>query len=213
MWRAAASGWRWPSGWWKSQGGELGVASELGVGTTFWMDLPVAAAPLADAEPNAAGRNFSGTCCFRPTRTNRGAVKGPPNHRRPPRTMLHIEDNEPNRRLVEMLILQRPAVRLLTAARGLEGLALAREHQPDLILLDMHLPDTADGFVLRELRSAEGTRRTPVVMVSADAAADAPQPGGGHGGGRLSDEAVQREPVFQDTGSISRACRRWVQAR
>ena len=68
-------------------------------------------------------------------------------------------------------MLQRPAWRLLTASRGEEGLTLARTQNPDLILLDMHLPDTTGEHVLRLLRDEENTRRTPVVMVSADAVA------------------------------------------
>ena len=59
----------------------------------------------------------------------------------------------------------------MSAARGGEGLALAREHHPDLILLDMHLPDTTGEDVLSHLRADESTRETPVVVVSADATA------------------------------------------
>ena len=63
-------------------------------------------------------------------------------------------------------------VRLLTAARGLEGLALAREHRPDLILLDMHLPDIGGRpRCCRNCVGTSATRQMPVVMVSADAAA------------------------------------------
>ncbi len=152
----------------ESQGGELGVTSEPGAGTTFWVDLPVAAAPLADADQVRLEELF-GDEFFPP-----GEEDGPEEDEPlppPPRTVLHIEDNEPNRLLVEMLIRQRPALRLLTASRGQEGLALARTHHPDLILLDMHLPDTTGESVLQLLRGEEGTKDTPVVMVSADAAA------------------------------------------
>ena len=148
----------------ESQGGELSVASEPGVGSTFWMDLPVAAAPLADAGPVRLDALF-GDGLF-----SEGKADEPPVEP-VPRTVLHIEDNEPNRRLVEMLIRQRPAWRLLTAARGGDGLELARAHHPDLILLDMHLPDATGEAVLQELRGDADMRDTPVVMVSADAAA------------------------------------------
>ena len=93
--------------------------------------------------------------------------------RMPPATehiVLHIEDNEPNQRLVEMLLSQRPRLRLLTASRGLEGLELAHKHHPDLILLDVHLPDTSGENVLHDLRADESMRDTPIVIVSADAA-------------------------------------------
>ena len=151
----------------ESQGGELGVTSELGVGTTFWVDLPVAAPPLADLDQVRLDAWF-GDEFFPSGQGEDGQEEEPPP---PPRTVLHIEDNEPNRLLVEMLVRQRPALRLLTASRGQEGLHLARTHRPDLILLDMHLPDTTGENVLQLLRGEEGTRDTPVVMVSADAAA------------------------------------------
>ena len=147
----------------ESQGGELGVTSERGVGTTFWVDLPVAAAPLADTDPVRLEAWFGDELFPR--------VPEEPPPPPPPRTVLHIEDNEPNRLLVEMLVRQRPALRLLTASRGQEGLHLARTQHPDLILLDMHLPDTTGENVLQLLRGDEGTKRTPIVMVSADAAA------------------------------------------
>lgn len=84
-------------------------------------------------------------------------------------TILHIEDNEPNRRLMELLLVQRPGLRLLAADRGAEGLELARTHQPDLILLDMHLPDMPGERVLQALRAEAQTSATPVIVISADA--------------------------------------------
>ena len=153
----------------ESQHGELGVESVPGSGSTFWVDLPVAAAPtpdtaldifdaLLDGEPFGLGDPYL-------------AAAAPMPPFRPEHTVLHIEDNEPNRRLVEMLVAQRPALRLLTASKGRDGLSLAREHHPDLILLDLHLPDTTGESVLHDLRADAATRDTPVVMVSADAAA------------------------------------------
>ena len=154
----------------ESQRGELGVESTPGVGSLFWVDLPVAAAPTADSPLEIFDALiFPGEARDPYLEAAAAAPPAPPTP--PERTILHIEDNEPNRRLVEMLVAQRPALRLLTASRGREGLTLAREHRPDLILLDLHLPDTTGERVLHDLRADEGTRDTPVVMVSADAAA------------------------------------------
>ena len=158
----------------ESQGGELGVESECGAGTMFWLDLPVAAAPLADATPVRLEELFGevmlpGDANGNPAQMFRDGVAE--SSVPPSRVVLYIEDNEPNRRLVEMLMMQRPSWRLLTAARGTEGLELAREHRPDLILLDLHLPDVTGEAVLQQLRSETATLHTPVVMVSADAAA------------------------------------------
>ncbi len=153
----------------ESQRGEIGAESVPGSGSTFWVDLPVAAAPNPDTAPEIFD-GLLGAELFGPDDPYLAAAEPPP----PPRsehTILHIEDNEPNRRLVEMLVAQRPALRLLTASRGRDGLSLARAHHPDLILLDLHLPDTTGESVLRDLRADAATRDTPVVMVSADAAA------------------------------------------
>ena len=149
----------------ESQGGELGVKSEPGAGSTFWVDLPVAVAPLENV-PTPLDAVFGATL-FPETEPAEETSAPPPLGR----TVLHIEDNEANRRLLEMLVLQRPAWRLVTATRGHEGLTLARQHRPDLILLDMHLPDTTGECVLKKLRANSETHDTPVVMVSADAAA------------------------------------------
>jgi CheY-like chemotaxis protein len=74
-----------------------------------------------------------------------------------------------NLRLVESVLARRPGVRLLQATRGREGIDIAREHRPDLILLDVHLPDVPGEDVLEELRADHATRHIPVVVISADA--------------------------------------------
>jgi PAS domain S-box-containing protein len=85
------------------------------------------------------------------------------------RTLLYIEDNLSNLTLIERLMEAYPEVRLLTAMQGTLGLDLARQHQPDLILLDLHLPDLSGAEVLRRLRADEATRAIPTVIISADA--------------------------------------------
>ena len=84
------------------------------------------------------------------------------------RTVLYIEDNPACVSLVEGLLEERPRVRLLSADRGRLGLALAREHRPDVILLDLHLPDIEGTAVLRALRQDPALRDTPVIVLSAE---------------------------------------------
>jgi CheY-like chemotaxis protein len=83
--------------------------------------------------------------------------------------VLQIEDNPSNFAVVEAILEQRPQVSLMTAIQGRIGLELAQQHRPDLILLDLHLPDLRGDEVLRRLKGDPATRAIPVVMVSADA--------------------------------------------
>jgi len=88
------------------------------------------------------------------------------------RTVLYIEDNPTNVILVERLIALRPAVQLHVASRGEIGVEMAAAHHPDLILLDLHLPDISGEEVLLRLHADPATRDIPVVIVSADAMAE-----------------------------------------
>jgi CheY-like chemotaxis protein len=90
-----------------------------------------------------------------------------------PATILYIEDNLANLSLVETILLSRPRWRIVPALQGQLGVEFAREHAPDLVLLDLHLPDIPGVEVLRRLRADERTAHIPVVVISADATRDA----------------------------------------
>ncbi len=86
--------------------------------------------------------------------------------------MLCIEDNASNARLIEVVLEKYcPGVTLMTACEGAVGLELARQHQPGLILLDLHLPDIMGWDVMRLLRESPATANIHVVITSADATA------------------------------------------
>jgi CheY-like chemotaxis protein len=72
-------------------------------------------------------------------------------------------------RLVERVLSRRPGVRLISAMRPQLGLDLAADHHPDLVLLDLHLPDMPGEAVLRRLQASPRTAGIPVVILSADA--------------------------------------------
>jgi PAS domain S-box-containing protein len=137
----------------EAMGGTVGVTSEIGRGTTFWLDLPVAEAPAAPPAAQAAAAPPDDGA---PVRTE-------------PRSVLYIEDNPSNIQLVEAILRHRPEVTLLVAQQGSLGLDLARERQPDLVLLDLNLPDVSGDEVLRRLRSDPRTRDLTIVILSADA--------------------------------------------
>jgi CheY-like chemotaxis protein len=135
-------------------GGRVGVDSTPGTGSTFWVELPLADAP---AEPGESTDSPD----------DRARVDAAPTAMR--RTVLCVEDNPANLRLIEAVFAQRPGIRLLTAMAPGLGLELARTHRPALILLDINLPDM-DGYAVMEcLREHGATRDIPVVAVSANA--------------------------------------------
>jgi CheY-like chemotaxis protein len=83
-------------------------------------------------------------------------------------TVLYIEDNALNVHLVKRLFRDRDDVVLRTASCGREGLEMARDEMPGLILLDVHLPDMPGVEVLNTLRGEPLTAAIPVVAISAD---------------------------------------------
>jgi CheY-like chemotaxis protein len=95
-----------------------------------------------------------------------------PRHQAPgarQRTLLYIEDNPANMRLIEELIARRADLRLLTAVNGTAGIELARTGAPDVILLDINLPGISGLEVLKILREDPATTHIPVVALSANA--------------------------------------------
>ena len=84
------------------------------------------------------------------------------------RTILYVEDNRSNITLIEQMLAEKPEIKLITAMRGQLGIELARQHSPDLILLDLHLPDLPGWEVLSRLQRDAATREIPVVVISAD---------------------------------------------
>jgi len=134
-----------------AMGGRLEVESKRGRGSTFTVTLP-AAAPAPDPDPLTPAPGL-------PVAERPG----------PARRVVYIEDNLSNRRLVERVLGRHGNVELLAAASGKEGHRLVRATLPDLVLLDLHLPDAGGEEVLAWLREDPATRPIPVVVVSADA--------------------------------------------
>jgi len=87
------------------------------------------------------------------------------------RLVHYVEDNETNVEVMRGILAQRPQVEMQVSITGLDGLAAIRAQRPDLILLDMHLPDISGMELLRHLRQDPHTDTIPIVIVSADALA------------------------------------------
>ena len=85
------------------------------------------------------------------------------------RTLLYVEDNPANMKLVEQLILRRPDIRLLTAVNGTLGIAAARAARPTVILMDINLPGISGLEALKVLREDPTTAHIPIVALSANA--------------------------------------------
>lgn len=134
----------------ESMHGLMGVESVPGEGSTFRVELPRAEiSPAAERAESAASQ-----------------ADGP----RP--TVLYIEDNPANVRLVERILSRRPGARIVVASDGAEGLRITRRQRPRLILLDLMLPGLSGEAVLRQLQEDASTREIPVVVVSANAHAE-----------------------------------------
>jgi PAS domain S-box-containing protein len=133
-------------------GGTIGVESTVGVGSEFWIDL------LRDVTPQlAAGNAMSSEPALQ---TQENAT---------PRILLYVEDNPANLMLVEQIIESHPQVRMLSARDGNLGIALARAHLPDVILMDINLPGIGGIQALKILRKDPATMHIPVVAISANA--------------------------------------------
>lgn len=133
-------------------GGAIGVESTVGIGSEFWIELPRGAAPQSATKSAAR------------------AEPAPPGIRgETPHTVLCIEDDPVNLMLIEQIVKEVPHLRLLSANAGNPGIALARTHLPDVILMDLNLPDLGGIEALQTLHKDAATAHIPVIALTASA--------------------------------------------
>jgi PAS domain S-box-containing protein len=134
-------------------GGVIGVESTIGEGSSFWFELVAVPDPENGIDPDA-----------------NATVEGPRlADASRERVLLYVEDNPANLRLVQQIIGRHPELRLLIAMTGMEGVEVARKQLPEVILLDINLPDISGISVLGILREDPATAHIPVVAISANA--------------------------------------------
>jgi CheY-like chemotaxis protein len=134
-------------------GGAIGVASTVGAGSVFWFELNSATEPVLEADT-----------------TEPAPFELPPiEHGHTLRTLLYVEDNPANLKLIEQLIARRPDIRLLTARDGNFGIELALANEPEVILMDINLPGISGIDALKILRQDPITALIPVIALSANA--------------------------------------------
>ncbi|MDP3352874.1 MAG: PAS domain S-box protein [Flavobacteriaceae bacterium] len=136
----------------EAMNGSIGVESEIDKGSTFWIELP-------QTESQNGHHERMGD--FKANETVNKNISG---------TLLYIEDNISNQQLVKQIMdTQRTSVNLITNMYGKNALNLAIDYKPDLILLDLDLPDIHGSKVLKLLLNNSKTKEIPVIVLSADA--------------------------------------------
>lgn len=135
-------------------GGTLGVSSTVGVGSVFWIELPVLRQEtlLAVASPDALPVALDAA-------GNSGEVA----------TILYIEDNPASLKLIEDVIGFRGDLHLITAVDAPQGIALAIDQQPSLILMDINLPGMSGHEAKKVLAADTRTAHIPVIALTANA--------------------------------------------
>ena len=131
-------------------GGTIGFVSTSGRGSRFWIDVPIYVGSETSATAPAVGTSSA------PHKSGY--------------SVLYVEDNPANLTLVRNILRTLVNVTLFEAADGATALVVAQAHRPDVILMDINLPDVNGYALLQRIRQKPELARTPVLALSANAA-------------------------------------------
>ena len=134
-------------------GGTIGVESTPSIGSVFWFEL------IATAKPKLQNESTEVAAPSRSHESRAAQVH----------TLLYVEDNPANLKLVEQIIARHPDLRLLSALNGNSGIEIARQALPDVILMDINLPGINGFEALKILQEDTTTAHIPVIAISANA--------------------------------------------
>ena len=138
----------------QAMGGTIDFASRANEGSHFWIDIPI---HIPNLDDNEAGKEVELTSVE--NAINKGNNK----------TVLCIDDSRSGLELVTQIVASIPGLRLYTAERAETGIALALEHRPDIILMDINLPGMSGIEALSELRRCEQTKNITILAITAAA--------------------------------------------
>ncbi len=132
--------------------GRIGVASTVGLGSTFWVEIPSAAPSESPSEQTPALESL--------------------NPIQKQKTILYVEDDLANYHLLERILELRKHLKLVSAIQGSMAMDLAREHKPSLILLDLNLPDMTGEVLMKKLKAEPATADIPIVIITGEMLGD-----------------------------------------